>query len=158
LSNHSWGGVNFSYANLRGVNFTGANLRRANLRHADLTGANLTGADLTGADLTGADLTKAVFKDLSNLNWIELELALTGQLPPIPTWLFPPITSEPFVANTDKGDRVAPGQEMLSFSTREWCGLKPERQLMLMDFAEWLGNNADDWLAPGALDHCPLAE
>ncbi len=152
MSNHGWDGVNFAYANLRGVNFRGALLRRANLRHADLT----------GADLTGANTTRATFKDLSRHNWIDRELVLTGQLPLIPNWLFPPQTEEPFVANTKKGDRVAQGQEILGLSDEDWCWLKPTQKLMLMDYAEWLGNNIDDWLdeqqeVRRALDRCPPA-
>ena len=147
LSNHGWGGVNFSYANLRGVNFTGADLRRANLRYADLTGADLTGADLTGADLTGTDMTGTTSRDLSNLNWIELELALTVELPFIPKWLFPPFTEDVFILRAEKGDRVAQWQEMLSMGTGEWCELEPTRKQMLRDYAEWLGLKTDDWLA-----------
>jgi len=150
------GGVNFSYANLRGVNFTGANLSCANLRYADLTGADLTGTDLTGALLTGIIMIGTTSRDLSQLNWIERELVLTGQLPFIPKWLFPPFTEEPFIAKTEKGDRVAQGQEMQSMSTRDWCSLEPTRKQMLMDYAEWLGHNIDDWLARGALDRCPI--
>ena len=97
LSNHSWGGVNFSFANLRGANFKGAILVRANLRHADLTGVDFTGADLTGADLTGADISGATFRDLSGLTWIDRELVLTGELPRIPNWLFPPLAEERFI-------------------------------------------------------------
>ena len=156
LSNHGWDGVNFAYANLRGVNFRGALLRRANLRHADLTGADLTGADLSGADLTGAETNGAIFRDLSTLNWIDRELALTGELPRIPDWLFPPITSEPFVWKAEKGDRVAKWQE-LRLSAQDWCWLKPTKKLMLMDYAGWLGNDIDDWLERGALDRCPLS-
>jgi len=156
LSNHSWVKVNFAYANLRGVNFRGANLRQANLRHADLTGADLTGADLTDADLTGAVTTGATFKDLSRLNWIDRELVLTGELPLIPHWLFSPVTEEPFVWNAEYGDRVAQGQE-LRVSAQDWCWLNPTRKLTLMEYAEWLGNNTDDWLERGALDRCPLA-
>jgi len=154
LSNHSWVRVNFAYANLRGVNFRGANLRQANLRHADLTGADLTGADLTDADLTGAVTTGATFKDLSRLNWIDRELVLTGELPLIPHWLFSPVTEEPFVWNAEYGDRVAQGQE-LRVSAQDWCWLNPTRKLTLMEYAEWLGNNTDDWLERGALDRCP---
>ena len=95
-------------------------------------------------------------RDLSQLNWIERELVLTGQLPFIPKWLFPPFTEEPFIAKTEKGDRVAQGQEMQSMSTRDWCSLEPTRKQMLMDYAEWLGHNIDDWLARGALDRCPI--
>ncbi len=156
LSNHSWGGINFSFANLREADFRGAILVRANLRHADLTGADLTGADLTGADFTGADLTGASFRDLSQLNWIDRELVLTGQLPPIPDWLFPPIAEESFVEKTEKGDRVAQGQEMLRWSGADWCRLTPTRKLMLRDYAVWLGDNIDDWLVRGARDRCPL--
>ena len=155
LSNHSWVRVNFAYANLRGVNFRGANLRYANLRHADLTGADLTGADLTDADLTGANTTGATFKDLSRLNWIDRELVLTGELPLIPHWVFSPVTEEPFVWNAEYGDRVAQGQE-LELSAQEWCGLNPTRKLTLMGYAEWLGDNIDDWLERGGLDRCPL--
>ena len=84
LSNHSWGGINFAYANLRGADFTGAILSDSNLGHADLTGA-----DLTGADLTGAITDWATFRDLSNLNWIDRQLVLTGELPPIRDEFFP---------------------------------------------------------------------
>ncbi len=156
LSNHSWVKVNFAYANLRGVNFRGANLRQANLRHADLTGADLTGADLTDADLTGAVTTGATFKDLSRLNWIDRELVLTGEQPLIPHWLFSPVTEESFVWDAEYGDRVAQGQE-LRVSAQDWCWLNPTRKLTLMEYAEWLGNNTDDWLERGALDRCPLA-
>ena len=162
LSNHAWGGVNFAYANLRGVDFTGAILRGANLRHANLTGADLTGADLTGADLTGAETTGATFRDLSQLNWIDRELVLTGQLPPIPNWLFPPIVEEPFLAKAEKGDRVAPGQEFWLLSRGEWCGLSATQRLMVMDYAVWLGNTISDWLEEqhaiqSSLDRCPPA-
>ncbi len=156
LSNHGWGGVNFSFANLRGADFSGAILRRVNFRNADLTGADLTGADLAGADFTGAEITGASFKDLSELDWIERELVFTGQLPSIPNWL------EPFVANTEKGDLVAKGQEISIVSTEDWCWLKPTEKLMLMDYGVWLGNNIDDWLDEqydirGAMDRCPPA-
>ena len=146
LSNNSWGPVNFSFANLREVDFTGAILRYANFRHADLTGADLTGADLTGADLTSAETTGAIFKDLSDLNWIERELVLTGELPRIPNWFFSPPAEEHFIWNARKGDRVAQGQEFGLLSRGEWCELSPTERLMVMDYVEWLGNDTSDWL------------
>ncbi len=163
LSNHPWGGVNFAFANLRGADFTGAILRYANLRHADLTGADLTGADLTGADLTGADTTRATFRDLSRLNWIDRELVLTGQLPLLPNWFFPPLAEEHFVTNAEKGDRVAQGQELSLLSRGEWCPLSGTERLMVMDYAVWLGNNKNDWLdeqtwIKWAWDRCPPAD
>ena len=163
LSDHGWGGVNFAFANLRGVDFSGSILRRANLRHADLTGANLTGADLAGADLTGADTTGTIFRDLSGLDWIERHLVLKGELPLIPNWLFPPKTSEPFVDKAGKGDRVAQGQKIMRLSIQDWCGLHQTHKLMLMDYAVWLGNDIDDWLEKqygirAALDRCPPAD
>ena len=163
LSNHSWGGTNFAFANLRGADFTGAILRRAKLRNADLAEADFTGADLAEADFTGADITGAVFKDLSQLNWIDRELLLTGQLPPIPDWLFPPRTEEPVVAKTEKGDRVAQGQEFWLLRRGEWCGLSPTERLMVMDYVVWLGNDTSDWLDERgeirwAMDRCPPAD
>jgi len=146
LSNNSWGGINFAFANLRKVDFTGAILRYANFRHADLTGADLTGADLTGADFTGAETKGAIFRDLSNLNWIDRELVLTGELPRIPNWFFPPLAEERFIGNAEKGDRVAQGQEFWLLSRGEWCGLSPTERLKVMDYVVWLGNDTSDWL------------
>lgn len=160
LSNHAWGGVNFSYANLSGADFTGAILRLANLRHADLTGADLTGADLSGADLTGADTTGATFRDLSDLNWIDREVVLTGELPRIPNWFFPPLTEEPIVTNAEKGDRVAQGQEFW-VGGKDWCGLKDTQRLMLMDYVVWQGQTISDWVdsqrLTSVMDRCPPA-
>ncbi len=160
LSNNSWGAVNFSFANLRKVDFTGAILRYANFRHADLTGADLTGADLTGADFTGAETKGAIFRDLSNLNWIDRELVLTGELPRIPNWFFPPLAEERFIGNAEKGDRVAQRQEFWLLSRGEWCGLSPTERLMVMDYVGWLGNDTSDWLDEQkeirrAWDRCP---
>ncbi len=161
LSNHAWGEVNFAYSNLSGVNFTGAILNRANLRHVDLTGADFTGADLSGADFTGADITGATFKDLSSLNWIERELILTGELPRIPKWFFPPLAEDRLVWNTKKGDRVAQGQKLRRLSSWDWCDLNAMERLMVKDYALWLGNNIDDWLDEqkirDALVRCPPA-
>jgi hypothetical protein len=160
LSNNSWGGINFAFANLRGADFTGAILRFANFRHADLAGADLTGADLTGADLTGAETEGAIFRDLSDLNWIERELVLTGDLPRIPNWFFSPPAEEHFIWNAKKGDHVAQGQEFGLLSRGEWCELSPTERLMVMDYVAWLGNDTSDWLdeqkeIQQAWDRCP---
>jgi hypothetical protein len=84
--------------------------------------------------------------DVSQLNWIDRELVLSGQLPLIPEWLFPPNTTEPFIAGTKLGDRVAQGQEVLILSAQGWCRLKPTERLMLLEYTVWLGNNIYDWL------------
>ena len=163
MSNHSWGGINSAYANLRGADFTGAILSGSNLRHADLTGADLTGADLAGADLTGAITDGATFRDLSDLNWIERELVVTGELPPIRNEFFPPRVEQRIVANTRKGDRVAQGQKINAVSDEDWCSLSATGRLMLKDYAVWLGNDISDWLDEQhkirwAMDRCPPAD
>ena len=162
MSNHSWGEINFAFANLRGADFTGAILRRANLRNADLTGANFTGADLAGADFTGADITGASFKDLSKLDWIERELVLTDELPRIPNWFFHPLAEEPFLLKAEKGDRVEQGQKFW-IDDRDWCDLEATQRLMVMDYVEWLGTTIDDWLDEQnrirlVWDRCPPAD
>ncbi len=163
LSNNSWGAVNFSFANLREVDFTGAILRYANFRHADLTGADLTGADLTGADFTWAETRGAIFRVLSKLNWIDREIILTGDLPRIPDWFFPPHAEERFIWSAEKGDRVAQGQEFWQWTRAEWCALSPTERLMVMDYVGWLGNDTSDWLDEqnfirSAWDRCPPAD
>ena len=99
--------------------------------------------------------------EVSQLNWIERELVLTGQLPRIPDWFFPPLADERFLAKAKKGDRVAQGQKFW-IGDEDWCGMSATKRLMVMDYVVWLGTTISVWLEERdeirwAMDRCPPA-
>ena len=57
------GGVDFSFAQLRGANFREAHLQGADFSLAQLRGVDFREAQLQGADFTAADLRSAHFRD-----------------------------------------------------------------------------------------------
>ena len=67
-------GKNFSGKNLAGFDFSGANLYKANFKHTNLSNTVFDGADIRGADFTGS----------RDLQFRQLEYALTDKNTRVP--------------------------------------------------------------------------
>ena len=78
--------------------------------------------------------------DLAQLDWIERNNYVDGELPPIPDWL------APLVDDAEDGDTVE-GQTVLIPTAEQWCHtLLPSERLKLLDYVVWLGYHYEDWV------------
>ena len=79
--------------------------------------------------------------DLSQLNWIERELYLTGELPLIPEWMPKGILEGPH-----EPGRISRQLEVKAPSVQTWCELLPSQRLKLMELVVWEGQDIYDWV------------